>query len=83
MEKEKTVMLLHLVVGIVAGYLSYVIFRPLYAAVLMLVILLIMKQATNTITKEKKKAGWWFGNGGVVYIFVWFVSWIVFFNLLA
>ena len=82
MDKEKTVMLMHLVAGLVAGYLSYIIRSNLYALVIMLFIMLVMKRATDAVTKEKQKPAWWLGNGGFVYIFIWLISWIIFFNLL-
>ena len=82
MDNGKKIMSLHLVAGVVAGYLSYIISDNIYALVVMLAVMTSMKYATNVLTKEKQKAGWWLGNGGLVYIFIWFISWVLFLNLL-
>jgi len=82
MDMDKKVMLVHIAAGIIAGYLSYIISDTTYALVMAFVVLLSMKFATNVMAKEKKKFNWWFGNGGVVYLFLWFITWIIFLNLL-
>jgi len=35
------------------------------------------------MVKEKKDSKWWLGNGMIVYILLWFVSWTVFYNVLV
>jgi len=30
---------------------------------------------------KKKGISWWMGNGGILYLFFWFISWVFFLNL--
>jgi predicted PurR-regulated permease PerM len=82
MDMDKKVMLVHIAVGLIAGYLSYIISNTTYALVMAFAIMYALKFVTNVMSKEKKKFGWWFGAGGAVYLFLWFISWIIFLNLL-
>ncbi|MEM5804266.1 MAG: hypothetical protein QXU82_00215 [Candidatus Aenigmatarchaeota archaeon] len=81
MDMDKKVMALHLFAGLIMGYLSYVISNNMYSLVLMLAVAYVLKLSTNVLAREKKFS-WWFGNGGSVYLFFWFISWIIFLNLL-
>ena len=72
---------LHTVVGIVAGYLSLLVGGPVNALGLAIVVLIILVFVLQKLLKIQKNKKWWVGNGIVVYIFIWLVSWIVFFNL--
>lgn len=85
MEKERKHSLvsitLHTVAGIIVGYLSLLVGVTINAfglAVIVLIALIFSLKKALKIDKDKK---WWLGNGIVVYIFIWFVSWILFFNL--
>ena len=84
LERRQSVIsvIVHTVLGIVIGYLS--IFLPgiwtaLALAIVVLAALIFSLQKFLKIQKNKK---WWAGNGIVIYIFIWLVSWIVFFNLI-
>lgn len=70
-------------VGIVVGYASFFLKNNTASLALMLVILAAGKLAVQKALKEKKDAKWWLGNGLVVYIFSWFVSWTIFYNVLV
>ncbi len=85
METERkqslTSVLVHTIIGIIIGYAS--IFLPgvwtsLGLAIVVLVALIFGLKKVLKIQKDKK---WWIGNGIIVYIFFWLVSWILFFNL--
>ena len=86
MEQERkhilTSVLLHTILGVVVGYFSLYIggaINALGLAVFVLVALIFTLKKALKITKDKK---WWIGNGIVIYLFIWFVSWVLFFNLL-
>ena len=71
---------IHIVMGIVAGYFSIFLGRALYSLGFVILILIITGYATQFVLK-KKGIKWWMSNGGVIYILVWLVSWIFFFNV--
>jgi hypothetical protein len=71
---------IHTAMGAVAGYLSMFMEGALYSLVLAIVILVITGYVTELILK-KKGMKWWMSNGGVLYILVWLVTWIFFFNM--
>ncbi len=71
---------IHIVMGAVAGYLSMFMGMALYSLGLAILILIITGYATQFILK-KKGIKWWMSNGGVLYILVWLVAWIFFFNM--
>ena len=82
MEPEKLSMIVHAVVGVVAGYASFMVNNNFGALGIMIVMMFVMRAVTNKIAKENKDMKWWLSNGGGIYFLIWFVSWIAFFNLL-
>ncbi|MEM5871405.1 MAG: hypothetical protein QW051_00870 [Candidatus Aenigmatarchaeota archaeon] len=74
----------HTIGGIIAGYISYLLGtvggNKIYAIISMFVILLIIGYATEFALK-KKGIKWWLSNGAILYLLVWFVSWILLFNI--
>jgi hypothetical protein len=71
---------IHSAVGVVAGYASVLFDNALYALGLAILILIITGYAVEFILK-KKGIKWWMSNGGLVYILIWIVIWVFFFNL--
>jgi hypothetical protein len=74
---------MHTVIAIAMGWLSIEIAamsRSLFAIVAGLVILYITGTAAQRVTNQKG-IKWWAANGLVVYLFIWFISWTVLFNL--
>lgn len=80
MDKEKLVMLLNFAVGIVVGYVSFLLNSNTYAIASMLVAGIAMSFGSGKIAGGKDFK-WWLLNGGMVYVFVWFVAWVLFLNL--
>ncbi len=81
MDKEKLVMLLNFAVGIAVGYLSFLLNSNTYAIASMLIVGIIMNFVSGKIAGGGKDFKWWLTNGGMVYIFIWFVAWVLFLNL--
>jgi len=79
MKKDISAMALHLVAGAAVGYASFRLASPLYSLVLAAAVAYGLKMLSSRIFNEKD-AGWWFGNGGLIYVFVWLITWIIFFN---
>ena len=82
MEPEKLSVLVHAVVGVIAGYVSFLVNDNLGAVGVIFLTAVIMRQAANKIAKEKKDIKWWLGNGAGTLILLWFISWMIFFNFM-
>jgi hypothetical protein len=80
MKKDLSAMSLHLFAGILVGYLSFLLNGALYALVLAAAVGYGLRKLSIKLFNEKD-TGWWFANGGVIYVFVWFIVWAIFFNL--
>lgn len=75
--------LLFALLGSIVGYLSFIIKSNTGSLVMMIVFLLAAKFLGQKLLKEKKDSKWWLGNGVIIYIFVWFITWTVFYNVLV
>ncbi len=83
--------LLFAATSVIAGYISFLLtparpaFIPLasllFALGSMMAILLVTVKIVQKIA-GKKNMQWIMGNGGAIYLFLWFVSWIIFYNVL-
>jgi len=72
--------ILHVVTGTIAGYLSFFLVSTLYGVGAAIAILLASGYLAEKLVK-KKGLKWWIGNGAIIYLIVWLVSWIFFFNV--
>lgn len=73
---------IHAVVAILMGWVSVQVAaasRSLFAGVLGIVVLIVIGYLTEQVT-GKRGIKWWFGNGVIIYLLVWLVSWVYFFN---
>jgi hypothetical protein len=69
------------ILGIVVGYLSYLLMNNYLALTAAISFLYVGIAAFRKMFKVDQKSGWFISNGGWMYIFVWFIVWIVFYNL--
>ena len=69
------------IVGILVGYLSFLINNAPLAFVFMVIVGVVFVLILKKIMKIAEEWKWWFGNGLIVYIFLWLVVWTVFYNL--
>jgi len=74
---------LHAAVAIAIGWIS-VLFSSFYgdmpSILVGLIVLWVLGRGTRMLV-GRKEMRWWFGNGVIIYLFVWLISWILFFNL--
>ncbi len=91
LNEEIKSMLLFTATSLIAGYLSFLLTpaRPAFIPVLSLLsvfaIMMAIFAGTRAIVRKiagKKETQWIMGNGGAIYLFLWFVSWIIFYNVL-
>lgn len=74
---------IHSVVAIAAGWISVgvaAMSRSLFAIAMGLVILYAVGFAAQRATGQKG-IKWWAANGLIIYLFVWFISWTLFYNM--
>jgi hypothetical protein len=73
----------HIILGILVGWISLIVqvaSRTLYGVVAGIVILVIFGFILERgIGKQGIK--WWLGNGAIIYLFIWLISWTFFLNL--
>ncbi len=73
---------IHAVAAILIGWISVQVAaasRTLFAGALGIVILIVIGYLIENVT-GKKGIKWWLSNGVIIYLLVWLVSWIYFFN---
>lgn len=87
MNKETKLMLLHIPAAVVFGLIGYFITASRITnwanLVLLLISCVIMKFLSDKFIGEKKDFKFWLGLCGTIFIFVWFMSWLIFYNLLG
>lgn len=73
---------LHSAAAIVMGYISIIIvIGTLIKIALAIIVLIVIGFITQKIIGKKNK-GWWIGNGAAIYLFLWFLTWVILFNIL-
>lgn len=81
MKKEKISLVIYSMVGIIVGYISFLINNNWLSLLLAIIVLFGMSEILKKALKIKEKFKWFLSNGGWIYIFIWFITWIIFYNL--
>ena len=76
-EMKSTV--IYAVIGIIVGYISFIVGNSLMALALSMIVLILTYVVLNR--KVKKGVKWWIGNGIIVYIFIWILVWSIFYTM--
>ena len=83
-DKQKTT-LVFIIIAVLVGYFSFLITHSfetnLIQPFLALLVLFLMSEVMKPLLKINKKFRWFMSAGGWVYLFIWFITWIVFYNL--
>jgi len=89
MKPETKAVIAFIIVGIIVGIASCGIGQLItgnqgnFAALgLAIVVLVGLPQLLKKMLGIDQKLKWWLTNGGWIYLFVWFIVWIMFYNLL-
>jgi hypothetical protein len=69
------------ILGIIIGYVSFLLSNNYLSLGVAVVFLYIGAQLFKRIFKINEKLNWFWTNGGWIYLFMWFIVWIVFYNL--
>jgi len=81
MKVDKKCTIIFLIAGIIIGYLSFLVGNNYLAALLAIIVLIVIEEILRRGFKIEEKFGWFMSNGGWIYIFIWFIVWIIFYNL--
>ena len=69
------------ILGIVVGYASFLINNSVQSFLLMIVIALAFVFILKKTLKINENSKWWFSNGLPIYILLWFITWIILYNV--
>ncbi len=72
--------IIHVIIGVVAGWASYHTVDALYGIGIMIVFLMISGYVSEKVV-NKKGIKWWLANGGAIFVLIWLISWIYFLNM--
>lgn len=81
MEKKSISTLIYVLAGIALGYVSFSLNDEFISLGLAIITLLVVAGVLKKALNIKETFKWFWSNGGWLYLFIWFITWIVFFNL--
>lgn len=79
MEKDSLTTIVFVILGVTVGYLSQFVGSAKLSLLTAIIVLVVVGNILGKVFDEGAK--WWLKNGGAIYIFLWLVFWIFFFNL--
>ena len=72
--------LVYVVAGIIIGCISFLINDPTLSLGLAIIVLFLIAEILKRTLKLDKKFSWFWSYGGWVYLFIWFITWVIFHN---
>lgn len=81
MKPEMISIIVYLIAGIFVGYASFLIKGNWSALLLAIVFLIAIPSGLKKAFGIKEQFKWFLSNGGLIYLFVWFITWMIFYNL--
>jgi hypothetical protein len=81
MKIENKTTLAFTILGIIIGYVSYLLRNNYLSLAIAVVFLYLGAEIFKRFFKINEKFKWFWSNGGWIYIFIWFIVWIIFYNL--
>ncbi|MEM4219166.1 MAG: hypothetical protein QXO35_03975 [Candidatus Micrarchaeia archaeon] len=78
----KLLVIIHAALGLIMGYISLLLsgyIGNLFTCIVSLALLIPLRFLSKMIKVESKS---WIGNGAIIYVFVWFITWTYFYNVL-
>ena len=80
-DKELLTSVIFAILGAVVGFASFLTNSPVLSFVIMLVVGAVSYFIVKLVAKIKQEKKWWAGNAFVVYVFVWLISWTIYYNI--
>jgi hypothetical protein len=81
METKSLSTTIYVIGGIVLGYVSSLLNDEFLSLGLAIVFLLVIAGALKKALNIKDSFRWFWSHGGWLYLFIWFITWVIFFNL--
>jgi hypothetical protein len=81
MENKSLSTIVYVIAGIALGYISFLLNDEFLALGLVIVFLLVVAGALKKVLKVNDGFKWFLSHGGWLYLFVWFITWVIFYNL--
>lgn len=81
MKPENQSAIFYIILGVVLGYASFLMKNNLFATGLAVAGFFVGAFVLENLLGEQRGYKWFFSNGGWIYFFVWFIAWVVFYNL--
>lgn len=73
--------IVYVVMGILVGYVSYLLNDEFMSLGLAVASFVIIAGLIKKMFKVDEKFKWFWSNGGWLYLFIWFITWVLFYNL--
>jgi len=73
--------LVYVIIGVIIGYISFLINNEFLALGLAVVVLFLIAEVLKRVLKLDTKFKWFWSHGGWIYLFIWFITWVIFYNL--
>jgi hypothetical protein len=77
--KNKTT-IIYVILGILIGYVSFLLGNEFLALGLAFVSLFLIAEILKKAFKIDSKFKWFWSNGGWMYLFIWFIVWVFLLN---
>lgn len=81
MEKKSISTLVYFIAAIALGYVSFLLNSEFLAFGLMIIFLVLTAGLLKKVFKIEGGFKWFLSHGGWLYLFIWFITWVIFFNL--
>jgi len=81
MKPENKSTIAFIILGIIMGYVSFLLRNNYLSLAVAVIFLYVGAQIFKRGLKINEKFNWFWTNGGWIYLFIWFIVWIVFYNL--
>ena len=81
MKKKNKSTSIYVIAGIVIGYASFLINNEFLALGLAVVVMFLIAEILKRALKLDEKFRWFWSSGGWIYLFIWFITWVLFYNL--
>jgi len=81
MKTENKSIIAFTLLGILMGYISYLLKNNFLSLGIALVFLYAGGELFKRLFKINENFKWFWSNGGWIYLFIWFIVWIIFYNL--
>lgn len=82
MKPESKSFLVFTIAGIIAGVISFYLKNNLFSLLFAIIALVAIAEGLKKVLKSNEKFKWFLTNGGLIYIFIWFITWIILFTVI-